>query len=302
MLKQLLASLVLLALVIVCSGSHAFADVKKEQGIKVAPLRTLVAHNPGNTSSTKIKITNETNHPAIVELTAENFNVTNEQYDYSFNLGESATWVRFVDQEITLKSGETKEVGYSLALPANATPGGYYIALVATNKEPESTVNINEVERVASLIYLEVVGDIVREGQMLSVDMPWFTSTGHVETSVRIANQGNIHQDSRVGVEYYPWPLKNSSHIQQLRALTLPNTTRQLSGTLSLGNIPGIYKLTFTYSPPQGSTQVQKLTIIYCPPWALLLLITLLGISIYKIYKLSNKLLHKIKQRASKIR
>ncbi|MCA9337523.1 hypothetical protein KC951_02330 [Candidatus Saccharibacteria bacterium] len=298
MIKKLLIGLGIFTLIIVVmSSSLVYAVAPKEQGVKVAPLRTLVAHEPGNTSSAKLKLTNETDKRLTIELTAENFNVIGEQYDYSFSVNDSAQWVRFVDPKIILEPGEKKEVSYSLAVPPDATPGGYYIALIATNLEPENTNDINEVTRVASLVYLEVVGDIARKGQLLTIDMPWFTSTNIIDTSVRVANQGNIHLDTRIGVEYYPWPLSNKSQSQQLRALTLPHTTRQITGQLDLGTMPGVYRVTYSYAPPQGGLEQQTHTVVYCPPWAMLLVITLLGIIVYTVYRLAHKLLRNTKNK-----
>lgn len=298
MIKQLLVGLGIFALLaVVVSSTPLQAAAPKEQGVKVTPLRTLAAHEPGNTSSAKLKLTNETDKQLTIELTAENFNVVGEQYDYNFSVNDSAQWVRFVDPKIILEPGEKKEVSYSLAVPPDATPGGYYIALIATNLEPENTNDINEVTRVASLVYLEVVGDIARKGQLLSVDMPWFTSTNIIDTSVRVANQGNIHLDTRIGVEYYPWPLSSKSQSQQLRALTLPHTTRQISGQIDLGTMPGIYRVTYTYAPPQGGLEQQAHTVVYFPPWAMLLVITLLGIILYTTYRLARRLVHNLQNK-----
>ncbi len=282
--------LVLVILAVVIPG---IANAQPAQrGIRITPLRTYLAQDPGNTSAASVTVTNDTDKPVRVKLSSENFTVTNEAYDYGFDVSESAGWIRFVDQQLVLEPGASQKVSYSLAVPTTASPGGHYIALFASTEEEASTTAVTEVKRVASLVYLEVSGHIIKKGQLLGIDIPWLTTNPQVPIVARVANQGNTHMQNRVGITATPM-FGGTKYITQLEGLTLPNTIRRISGEVIMGRMPGIYKVSATYAPPQGGNTVHTSTLIYMPPWFVLsvgLALLLFG------YFLFGKLRHRRKR------
>jgi hypothetical protein len=243
----------------------------KSQGLKINPLRSQIALDPGNTTVGILSLTNESDKVITVQLSSENFGVTNENYDYKFMREESASWVHFIDDKVELRPEEKKQISYSLAIPANATPGGYDIALLATIEQAQSTSVVTEYRRVASLIYLDINGETEKKGSLLAFDIPWFSASNSVPYQMRIANQGNSHLGFDVRLS--AGSLIGSSQVQEpAKALTLPRSVRTITGDLILPH-PGIYKVKASYTPPQGRTTVKEGRVIYLPPATAILLL-----------------------------
>lgn len=248
-------------------------------GLQIAPLRSKPSQNPGDTSTGQLTVTNNTPDSMIVTLSVERFKVTDEDYHYDFAPGEYTEWVRLADTKVTLESKANKQIAYSLAVPANAPPGGYYFAIFASTQNDASTTNFKEIKRVASLVYLEVSGQLDKKVNLLGFDTPWFLTHRTLNIDNRLANQGNTHVDARLKQTINPL-LGHGPEAVQKDGLILPSTIRKLSSTVKTPWLPGIYLLQVQFSPPQGGpTQSFSQIIVYFPVWAWLVL-ALLAVAI----------------------
>jgi hypothetical protein len=268
------------------------AQSQPEVGLRMAPIRNYPVQNPGETTQSKFKLTNLTDKTQKVSFTSEKFKVLDEEYNYAFSPDQSK-WIKFSTPSVKLAPGQTKKITYQIAVPVNASPGGYYFLVVASSKHSGNSTNITELRRVAGLVYLEVGGEIIHKTNILTFDVPWFTLRQNLATSVRLANQGNTHDRNRVAVNTRYWPFGKVTEGVQLEGLTLPETVRKLSGMIKLGAIPGVYKLEATFSPPQGGTVHIHRYVLFLPRWfagALLIAVVLYGV----YYLWQNR--HKIKQ------
>ena len=201
-------------------------------------------------------------------------------------------WIRAVDKDIVLASGENRSIAYSLAVPANASPGGYYLAVIATTKDSTSSTDITVIKRVASMIYLEVSGNITRKTSLLTFEMPWLSTKRNIDIDLRIANEGNAHDRARIALSYQRWPLGKASSQTQLEGLVLPATVRKIDGTTKLPNLPGLYKINATFAPPQGGNVQKTRYILVIPPWLAILLIILALAGVVFWNKLPKKRRH----------
>lgn len=251
------------------------AETKKNIGLRIAPLRSYPVQKPGETTAGSIKLSNLTGSSQNVSLSSEQFKTIGENYDYKFEPNSNVDWVRVVDKDILLAGGENRSIAYSLAVPAGASPGGYYLAIVATTKDEESSTDITVIKRVASIIYLEVSGDITRKTNLLAFELPWLSTKRSIDIDVRIANEGNSHDRSRVAVTYRRWPFGKESSPTLIERLTLPSTVRKINGTVELPGLPGIYKINVTFAPPQGGTTNKVRYVLVLPFWCVILLVML---------------------------
>lgn len=239
-------------------------SLRKNQGLVVSPLRQKLTQEPGSTTAGSITLTNDTDNTLVVGLSTENFGVINENYDYTFKREDSAKWIQFTDQQLRLSPHEKKSTSYSLAIPGTATPGGYDIVLLATVEETPNGTDITEFRRVASLIYLDVNGKVEKKGTLLGFDAPLITTRQDTAYQLRIANQGNSHLDSRVLITPKAI-IGGASESTQAQSFTLPLSVRHIDGVFRMSDVPGIYTVTATYSPPQGGLMRRKHTVIYAP-------------------------------------
>ena len=268
----------------------AFA-ASQQNGMQISPLRTRVSQKPGQTTAGEISVANHTGSTLDVVLTVERFKTTDEDYHYDFAENENADWVRLADTELSLNPGESRKVAYSLAIPADAPPGGYYFAIFAGTTKTQSSTSIQEIRRVASLVYLEVAGDLVHKTSLLGFDLPWLVTTSRIKISNRLANQGNTHEDIRLTQLIKPLIGRAPEPIYK-QGLLLPSTIRKLETTATMPRLPGIYEVQMTFTPPTGPPKTFYQTILYMPPWFSLTLgfgiVILIGCKISKKLCRSN--------------
>lgn len=251
-------------------------------GLQISPLRSRPILRPGDTTTGQLSVTNNTDTTSSVTLSVERFRVTDEEYHYDFAPGEHTDWVRLADTKIQLNKNENKKIAYSLAIPNDAPPGGYYFAVFASTENGGSTASFKEVKRVASLIYLEVGGLLNKKVNLLGIDAPWFTTSRQLSIDSRIANQGNTHVQARLKQSIRPIVGPVPESIQK-EGLILPGSIRKLSSTVKTPWWPGIYKLSVDYSPPQGGAiESYRQILIYFPVWAWIVCAILLLFGIIK--------------------
>lgn len=294
--SHLLVFLILVSFSYFCVLSmHAGIVVAEEPddrsfGLRISPLRVRPVLYPGETASTTIKIKNLNDNDQMVAVSAQNFAVVNEDYDYRFEYTEDTDWIRFADNSIVLRPDEELELPYSLAVPSTAPPGGYYFAILAATKSSAASAHLRETQRVASLVYLEVGGDVERRGDIASFDVPRLSFNNTVPITARPVNRGNTHFDSDIRVSVRGLAGDGSARLQ---GMVLPGTIRRLSGELQLPRLPGAYKVTARYSFDDANVQHVSRTVLYLPVWFLLLvafvaLAALIAIAKHRLRPKSN--------------
>ncbi len=273
--KRALLALGLVATIIFSASGSGVAK-ETVASLRVSPLRSYPVQNPGSSSAGKLTLTNKSDGEIHVTLSVENFKTVNDNYDYAFVAEKEARWVRFAADNVVLAKQESREIAYSIAVPIDASPGGHYFALVST-VDGGSGSDIKEIHRVASLVYLEVNGAISRQTHLISVDIPWFSTSRDVELEASLANSGNTHSRARLGITQQSLPFGKTVLIDQSEALTLPSTSRRLTQRIKLANIPALYKFQVTYAPIQGGKEVQTRYVLFLPPWLFLAVPLLAG-------------------------
>lgn len=273
-------------------AAHA-QSTESPKGLTLSPLRTEINVAPGMSFSDRLKVTNSTDKPMTVNFFAEEFKVTDEQYDYEF-ITESniVSWVSFKPSEVVIKPGETKRVSYTVGVPLTAEPGGYYISMFASSAVATGDDAGNSQQRVASLLYItaasDVLGAATRSGHVLSLSSPWLV-VNKGTWGMTIQNAGTTHYRSEytVKVEDLFGDMVGEGKDS---ALILPGTIRSLSGELNLPSMPGIYKAIYTIGLGDVPSVTEVHYMIFLPPWAVSMLVAVLVVASYLLYrKLSKK-------------
>lgn len=263
-----------LALILALSfcGRSVFAQ-PATKGLGLSPLRTELNIAPGTSLDGTLTVTNTTNVPMVVGLDAEEFSVINQQYDYAFTAESNVTkWVTFSDPEINLAAGEIKKVSYTIGVPLSAEPGGRYISLFASTDTGSNNSGVVSVQRVASLLYITVLGDVSRFGHLMSLSSPWWIS-GNSKWSTVIQNTGTTHFQSRYNVKIKDLLWGGTSASMSGDALILPGTVRLVVDTLPAPKWPGIYKVNYLIGLGDTPAVKQTRLILYLPLWATILMI-----------------------------
>jgi hypothetical protein len=238
----------------------------KPKGLTVSPLRSELDISPGTSLDGSLTVTNSTDKPMTVRLSAESFSVINQQYDYAFTAeSELSGWVVFSPSEVTLAAGESNVIPYKVGAPLSAEPGGRYISLFASTDTEGSNGGVSSRQRIASLLYITVSGDVSRTGKLVSLSSPWLV--GDKSTwSASLQNMGTTHFRSRYSVSVQDIFGNNTGVQTNGDALILPGTIRLVTGAIPLPQLPGLYK--YEYVIGLGDTPAVSEThiVLYVPP------------------------------------
>jgi hypothetical protein len=266
-----------------------FAEAVTNKGLTLSPLRSELSIDPGTSVDGTLVVKNQSKKPMEITMTAEAFSVINQQYDYSFTAESSiAKWVTFNQSEFSLKAGGSKKITFTVGVPLSAEPGGRYISMFASTDTGEHDNGIQSRQRIASLLYINILGDVSRSGHLVSFSSPWLIG-GNSGFSMAIQDNGTTHFRSRYSLRVKGLLWNETVSETKGDALILPGTIRLVSDKVKAPKIPGIYKAEYLIG--LGDTPAEKKTniLIYMPLWFSIILIAILTGLIYWFYSMRNK-------------
>ena len=262
----------------------------------VSPMGQRINLEPGTTYSGSIIVTNPASASADFEykVTVAPYSVAGDEYSADLSTetaySELVNWLTLDPDTVTgvLAPNESRHVNFSVTVPADATPGGQYAALMVgsvANANNDAGVHINNVYEIASILYGKVTGEIRREGTILENSFPSFVTSVPFATLARVENSGNIHETAHItvlvkntltGEEIYAE--KDASNT--LDDIIMPGTTKEIPRDIS-GLFPiGIYEVTQSIDY-MGQYSTESHHVIICPIWliviAILIIVALVG-------------------------
>ena len=254
---------------------------------------------PGQSVTGEVKATNQSDAEGKFYYIAEvvPFSVSNDgayspNYDAMNDYTDIVNWVTMSDDDESnvaevhgvLEPDETKSAYYTITVPQNARGGGQYFAVrvksdveAARKANKDDTVVINEVVGIASLVYVEVSGDIIVKGEITDNNVPSFFLNPPIKGSFIVKNEGNTH--AKVSYYLQVFPLFSDEEIYTTEDdmgtnYVLPGATRVI--TQSWENTPsvGIFKVrqTVYYDSLDNEPSVTEKTVIICPIWLLFII------------------------------
>lgn len=243
--------------------AHAIMPTTK--GLALSPIRTEIDVAPGTAVKRSLQLSNYSDKPISVNLDAEEFNVTDQQYDYAFSAGTNiAKWVMYTKNTIDLAPGRSESVPYTINVPMNAEPGGHYISLFAASNTQDDPGKIQTRQRVVSLVYLTVKGNVTRIGSLKSLHSP-FVFDGYEKWRMVLANDGTTHYRSRYDVRVF-----NIFDGRQVVAvsgntLVLPRTKRDIVAQMPIPKHVGLYRVSYTVGLGDTPAAKREYLLIFLP-------------------------------------
>lgn len=253
------------------------ASAQQTKSISIAPLREESEVRPGLAHDGVLLIKNSGDKTQRIDLSAETFNVINQAYDYVFVPDTTeAKWVAFEKTSLTLNPGKSVTVSYRVNVPIDAEPAGYYLALFALNRPATgSTGGVSSTERVASLLYLTVLGDATRAGNLVTLQSPTVIFD-RGNWSATIQNTGSLHFRSTYKTSIQSVFGNQLTSTEDSR-LILPNSVRLIDSDLSLPPILGLYKVVYSVSLGDSPGREETRYFLYLPLVQTLLIIAIIG-------------------------
>ena len=214
-------------------------------------------------------------------------------FDATDDHTDITNWVTMSDEDESgakevrgvLEPGEEGSAYYTITVPRNARGGGQYFAvrvkndLEATQKaEKEDTATIKEVVGIASLVYVEVSGDIIVKGEITDNNVPSFVLTPPISTSFVVKNEGNTHAKISHYLQVFPLFSDEEIYTTEEKMGThyvLPGATRMITQTWDKTPAVGIFKVrqTVYYDSLDSTPSVTEKMVIVCPIWLMFLVV-----------------------------
>lgn len=261
----------------------------------LSPMKEKILLNPGDQYSSAITVYTSTGYDADIKYKIEvaEFYVDEEYHNIFKECGdycEMANWIKIESPtEGILKPGEKAIVQYTINVPEDAHGGGQYASIMvqgdvwvddADNGEEDSNTEeiaptVKEEKKIAYTIYAEIAGDVIRQGDVIDVDVPSFLLAGDIKGTASIKNTGNVHGDATYTLQVFPLFSNEEIYTNEeepAAATILPDRTRYeeiaWKGTPAIG----IFNVLYTVEFEGVTAQVSKL-VIKCPIWLLFVII-----------------------------
>lgn len=161
------------AFIAACGLFLFFTSIAPVSALTITPPRLELDGDPGVTINSEFSVINEGAQDLTYYTQVENFEAQDETGTPQFVQDKEglAVWIS-VAPTVRVAPGEKKAVPFSIRIPRNAEPGGYFASIfVRTTPPPTRGGEVSIGARLGTLVLLRVNGDI-QEG----VDILEFTS------------------------------------------------------------------------------------------------------------------------------
>jgi hypothetical protein len=167
-----------------------FVGAQTAHALTISPAKIEVMGDPGQTIRGEIKLFNEQDESRTFYASYENFEPRGDTGSPYFIGAKDglATWMSTTDV-VSIGSGQRTTVPYSITIPSDATPGGYFAAIFFGSQPPkaESGGEVSIGGKVGVLVLLRVAGDVAEEGGV---------------TSFAVAGNDRLHANLPIAFEY----------------------------------------------------------------------------------------------------
>ena len=268
----------------------------------VTPMSQEFNLEPGKTYDGKIAVANpgDSTSDFAYKISVAPYSVLGEAYDADLttmsNHSMIVDWIKIDEPIGIVKPNETKEIYFTITVPESAPAGGQYASILVTENAQMAAsqgLEVNSVFEIASLVYAEVAGETVREGEILENRIPSFVMTVPVNVGALISNTGNVHQTATTVLEVRNLLtgeviLPTEQNSGRYAETIMPDTTRQTSYDIANLPVVGAVKITQVVYY-NGISSVEVKDVVICPIWFIVLAITLIASVIVAIVVLVKK-------------
>ena len=274
-------------------GVHAATNFS----FTVSPMDENLVLNPGDSYSSSITVYISEQYETKVKYKAEiapYFVDDDYKNDFSNEYGEKNEIVKWItinnNQEAILSPGEKSVVTYTINVPSSAAGGGQYAAILVSaeawdensknesdnkNNNDQVGVGLIEEKKIAHRIFVEVAGNVTRQGEIDDLEVPGFLLNGDIIATSKVKNTGNTHGEAKYKLQVFPLFSSEEVYTNEEDPATrtiLPGRT--LLNELTWDKTPaiGIFNVVYTVEFEGVTAQVKKM-VIKCPIWLLFIII-----------------------------
>ena len=247
------------------------------QNISVSPSSTEVKVPPGGTVSNSFDAINEGGTPYTAAFSASPYHIEGTNYDPQFTplpgMTDASKWVHLIGSTTqTLTAYKLVSIDYTVSVPQNTAPGGYY-AVLFTETTPISASNgVVSHNRVGDILYITVEGAVKTGGSVQPISIPYVATTGSLGLGMLVSNTGGVHFLTTADTTVKSIFGQTVFHAS-LQRYVLPQTVRSISA--SWNNLPpiGLYSVERSATIAGAFQQLPVQWVLVVQPWVMILLI-----------------------------
>ena len=294
---RLLRPLAILALGVVTVAAGAFGGTARAAdnlGYQISPPVTYLTMDPGTSTKATIKVTNLTDQQITLAVTKQNFVAKGEEGEVELTDAADPTYslapyFTLSQNLVDVPPRSTKDVTYSLDVPANAEPGGRYGSInfnTIPAKLPSGQSGAAVKQELAALVFLRING---AANEQLKIDSfktdKSFYEYSPVNFTARVQNLGTVHEKPTGDIvvkNIFGFKIAN---VKLDEKYIIPGATRQLTATLNKKFLFGPY--TAILSLHNGSQQLltAKTSFTVIPYKPLIIVIIILALLVFFFWK-----------------
>lgn len=269
------------------------AGVSAAEAISVSPLRVDELVSPGEVLERVISVTNNASSTKKLYAYLRDFKAEGEEgvprlIEPGAETGSfMSSWIDITDEGFDFAAGDTKEFKFTITVPAEAGPGGYYGAIIFGTQAPDvrnaaiaegAAIGISQ--QAGALILLQIPGEAAEEAAIrdFTTDKRVYPTPFEVKFASRVENRGNVHIKPHGVIEITNMLGKPMAtlRVNDRGANVLPASTRRFdnvwSGDFAFGRYKALLALSFGTTAEAGGGGRQTLSYaryFWIIPWKL---------------------------------
>jgi hypothetical protein len=213
-MKKNLAALLCFVLACLFVPFFSTQAASNQVTISITPSITEELVKPGDVISRKVNLTNKSDQEITFYVYLKDFKAAADDESGKAELivpGSEpgnfiSSWISVSSEGITLAPGQSQEVPYTINVPANVGPGGYYGAIVFGTQAPKAKpgeadkgASVGVAGQAASLVLLQIAGIANEQAEVreFKTDKDFYSTPFKVNFYTKIQNLGNVHLKPR---------------------------------------------------------------------------------------------------------
>lgn len=275
-------------------SSAAHAESKYKIHIGISPVQEKVELEPGETKTGKIKVQNLGTDSFTFKLSVSPYQVKNQEYDQDLITQNSYTkisgWVKFPVDTATIKSGETKEMEYTINVPQDVPAGGQYAVISASTSDGSDNSSIRSSKSVGMKLIARVAGTTRESGEIINNNIDTFFAKPPIRATSLVSSNSNVDITAKYSLNVYNFFTNRLAYASDsdenfIKERTILPETKYLRESKWEGAPAfGIFKVRQTIEL-LGKVSSNEKIVIVCPIWFLLLVIAIIILTVIFIIR-----------------
>lgn len=278
--------LLLLASLIVLAWPTSLRAEEGKTALRLTPVIDQLVVKPGQTTVTKVNLTNLSSLPLPIKGYARAFIATDEEggsdYPDDPTPGAVQTWFHLDEPDFIIQPNQTKPIDVQIAVPAGTEPGGHYAtlffeSLVPTEALSESSLYLSG--RIGALFFFVVSGDIHTLGQFQEFKTAGFHTGGAIDFKLAFQNNGNVHVKPKSRIIIKNWFGRTVGGFDDDGQNVLPGKLRRWQVSWTKSWLFGRYTAQLqTQLTPDSKPVYKEVSFWVIPIWQFLVALLAIGL------------------------